>query len=143
MNLILTDHLGQNNAQLGRRHSAGKRYHHFTAIGQVLLVGFGSIYQGSGIKVLEMFLYEIGNLHFMFLKYGKTPAFNNRRKFKFSNYTAKIRLFVERWYGNVTSPPVETRHCLVSCLIMRLITILNQLFSMLNTNFNFSNCTMA
>ena len=61
VNLVLADHLGERQAQLGGAHGAGDGDKHFAAVGKVLVVGFGGVNQGCGVEMAIVVLDEGSN----------------------------------------------------------------------------------
>jgi hypothetical protein len=61
MYFVLADHFGKADAQLARTHGTREAHQHFFALGNVFFIAFGSIYQGSSIKMQIVFFNESGN----------------------------------------------------------------------------------
>ena len=57
VHLILADHLGEGEAQLGGAHGPRQGDHHPPPLGQVDPVAFRGIHQGRGVEVPEMMLH--------------------------------------------------------------------------------------
>ena len=57
----LTDHLGEGNSQLGRAHRTGEGHEHDATRVEVACVGFGRIFQRSGIEVAVVEIDELRN----------------------------------------------------------------------------------
>ena len=78
VDFILPNHLGQRQPQLGRAHRACERHKHFSATGQLRVVGLGRLHQCGGIKVTIMSLDKLadGPIHGRQVSVGKKVSCN-------------------------------------------------------------------
>ena len=61
VNFVLTNHLGQRNAELGGAHRAGESDHHFAATAKVRDVSIGGIFDHRGVEVPVMPINEFAD----------------------------------------------------------------------------------
>ncbi len=81
VNLVLADHLGEREAELGGAHGAADGDEHFAAGGEVLVVAFGRVNQRGGVEMAIVVLDKRGNGRHcaLLLPLTKLPQWNQQK----------------------------------------------------------------
>ena len=62
VHLVLADHLGERQAELGRAHGAGERHQHLAALVEVAHVGIGRVHERRGVEMPVVVMDEFADL---------------------------------------------------------------------------------
>ena len=63
LHFILANQFGQLNTHFGGAHGSGQGNHHFTTLGEVLVVAIGGVDEGGRVEVAEVVTEKIRYLH--------------------------------------------------------------------------------